>query len=155
MTFIPAFVDLDRQYDVVRFVTHTDTTTNPKPMIKSMQLSMPQVGRFVRCVQERVTQTVANAPLCRWSLSNRPPHSLGRASAGLVAVVIVFGLAVLMVLNRYDPALITTVVIGTSLAAAGMTVKGPPMSWITDQGREFVHFECARCTSMTSVTCSQ
>jgi len=32
--------------------------------------------------------------------------------------MIVFGLAVLMVVVRYDPAVITTVVTGTSLAAA-------------------------------------
>jgi hypothetical protein len=33
-------------------------------------------------------------------------------------IMIVFGLAVLMVLERYDPAVITMVVTGTSLASA-------------------------------------
>jgi hypothetical protein len=41
-----------------------------------------------------------------------------RIIASLVTVVIVFGLAILMVIERYNPAVITTVVTGTSLAAA-------------------------------------
>lgn len=45
-------------------------------------------------------------------------HSINRITAGLIAVVIVFGLTTLMVLERYDPTVITTVVTGTSLAAA-------------------------------------
>lgn len=45
-------------------------------------------------------------------------HSLSRLSAGLIAVGVVFAFAVLMVLKRYDPMVITTVVTGTSLAAA-------------------------------------
>jgi len=43
---------------------------------------------------------------------------VSRIAAGLIAVAVVFGLAILMVLRRYDPAVITTVVTGTSLAAA-------------------------------------
>lgn len=41
-----------------------------------------------------------------------------RVPAGLIAAAMVFGLTVLMVVERYDPAVITTVVTGTSLAAA-------------------------------------
>lgn len=51
-------------------------------------------------------------------MSSRVKHSVSRSTAGLIAVAIVFGLAVLMVLKRYDPAVITMVVTGTSLAAA-------------------------------------
>jgi hypothetical protein len=40
-----------------------------------------------------------------------------RTIASLATVVIVFGLAILMVIKRYNPAVITTVVTGTSLAA--------------------------------------
>jgi len=39
-------------------------------------------------------------------------------AAGLFAVGIVFGLAVLMVIKEYSPEVITAVVTGTSLAAA-------------------------------------
>ena len=45
-------------------------------------------------------------------------HPAHRIAASLIAVAAVFGLAILMVLRRYDPAVITTVVTGTSLAAA-------------------------------------
>lgn len=51
-------------------------------------------------------------------MSNPVRHSISKVAAGLVAVVIVFGFAALMVLKRYDPAVIATVVTGTSLAAA-------------------------------------
>jgi uncharacterized membrane protein (DUF4010 family) len=51
-------------------------------------------------------------------MSSHPRHSISRTTAGLIAVVIVFGFAILMVVERYDPAVITTVVTGTSLAAA-------------------------------------
>jgi type IV secretory pathway component VirB8 len=51
-------------------------------------------------------------------MSSRTKHSISRITVGLIAVAIVFGLAVLMVLKRYDPTVITTVVTGTSLAAA-------------------------------------
>jgi uncharacterized membrane protein (DUF4010 family) len=51
-------------------------------------------------------------------MSSRPRHSISRVTTSLIAVVIVFGLAILMVVERYDPAVITTVVTGTSLAAA-------------------------------------
>jgi hypothetical protein len=51
-------------------------------------------------------------------MSSRTKRSISRITAGLIAVTIVFGLAVLMVLKQYDPAVITTVVTGTSLAAA-------------------------------------
>lgn len=50
-------------------------------------------------------------------MSRRAKRPIGRNVAGLVAVTIVFGLAILMVVKRYDPAVITTVVTGTSLAA--------------------------------------
>jgi len=36
----------------------------------------------------------------------------------LIVILIVFGLAVLMIFKRYEPAVITTVVTATSLAAA-------------------------------------
>ena len=49
---------------------------------------------------------------------SRARHPISRLTAGLIAVAIVFGLAVLMVLKRYDPAVITTVITATSLAAA-------------------------------------
>lgn len=45
-------------------------------------------------------------------------REVGRIAAGLIAAALVFGLAVLMIIERYDPAVITTVVTGTSLAAA-------------------------------------
>ncbi|NES29294.1 hypothetical protein GCE86_17875 [Micromonospora terminaliae] len=48
----------------------------------------------------------------------RAKQWIGPSAGGLVAIAIVFGLAVLMVLKRYDPAVITAVVTGTSLAAA-------------------------------------
>ncbi|MFG2011304.1 hypothetical protein ACGFNF_19780 [Micromonospora sp. NPDC048868] len=51
-------------------------------------------------------------------MSRRAKRSINRNAVGLIAVTIVFGLAILMVLKRYDPAVITTVVTGTSLAAA-------------------------------------
>jgi hypothetical protein len=51
-------------------------------------------------------------------MRRRAKHSFGRTTTSLVTVTIVFGLAVLMVVKRYDPAVITTVVTGTSLAAA-------------------------------------
>lgn len=51
-------------------------------------------------------------------MSSRPKRSISRVAAGLIAVTIVFGLAVLMVIERYDPTVIITVVTGTSLAAA-------------------------------------
>lgn len=51
-------------------------------------------------------------------MSRRDKHLIGPNTAGLIAVTIVFGLAILMVLKGYDPAVITTVVTGTSLAAA-------------------------------------
>jgi hypothetical protein len=45
-------------------------------------------------------------------------YTARRGIASLAAVIIVFGLAILMVVERYNPAVITTVVTGTSLAAA-------------------------------------
>ena len=51
-------------------------------------------------------------------MSCRTRYSISRTAAGLIAVAIVFGLAVLMVVEHYAPAVITTVVTGTSLAAA-------------------------------------
>lgn len=45
-------------------------------------------------------------------------HQVGRIIASLTAVVIVFGLAILMVIERYNAEVITSVVTGTSLAAA-------------------------------------
>lgn len=45
-------------------------------------------------------------------------HPASRIIASLATVVIVFGFAILMVIERYNPAVITTVVTGTSLAAA-------------------------------------
>jgi hypothetical protein len=51
-------------------------------------------------------------------MSRRAKRPIGRNAVGLVAVTIVFGLAILMILKQYDPAVITTVVTGTSLAAA-------------------------------------
>jgi hypothetical protein len=43
---------------------------------------------------------------------------VGRIIVSLAAVMIVFGLAILMVIERYNAAVITSVVTGTSLAAA-------------------------------------
>jgi len=57
-------------------------------------------------------------------MSSRAKHPVGRIT-GLIAVAIVFGLAVLMVLKRYDPAVITMVVTGTSLAAAELVRRLP------------------------------
>jgi hypothetical protein len=51
-------------------------------------------------------------------MNKRAKPPIGRDPGGLVAVSIVFALAILMVLKRYDPAVITAVVTGTSLAAA-------------------------------------
>ncbi|MFI1580709.1 hypothetical protein [Embleya sp. NPDC020630] len=52
-------------------------------------------------------------------MSSRPvKRTISPLAAGLIAVGVVFGFAVLMVLEHYDPAVITTVVTGTSLAAA-------------------------------------
>lgn len=51
-------------------------------------------------------------------MNRRPKHAISQVTAGLIAVTIVFGLAILMVIERYNPAVITTVVTGTSLAAA-------------------------------------
>ncbi|WP_155344729.1 hypothetical protein [Acrocarpospora pleiomorpha] len=45
-------------------------------------------------------------------------RSISRLTVSLIAVGVVFGFAFLMVLKQYDPAVITTVVTGTSLAAA-------------------------------------
>jgi hypothetical protein len=50
---------------------------------------------------------------------NRYPRREGvRIAVGLIAAALVFGLAILMILERYDPAVITAVVTGTSLSAA-------------------------------------
>lgn len=43
---------------------------------------------------------------------------MSRIIASLIAVTLVFGLAVLMVLKQYDATVITSVVTGTCLAAA-------------------------------------
>jgi hypothetical protein len=43
---------------------------------------------------------------------------VGRIIVSLAAVMIVFGLAILMVVERYNAAVITSVVTGTSLDAA-------------------------------------
>ena len=45
-------------------------------------------------------------------------HPASQIVSSLAAVVLVFGLAILMVIERYNPAVITSVVTGTSLAAA-------------------------------------
>jgi hypothetical protein len=45
-------------------------------------------------------------------------RSISRITVGLIAVTLVFGLAVLMVLKQYDATVITSVVTGTCLAAA-------------------------------------
>lgn len=47
----------------------------------------------------------------------RTKHVMSRAVVPLVGVLAVFGLATLMILERFDPTVITTVVTGTSLAA--------------------------------------
>jgi hypothetical protein len=51
-------------------------------------------------------------------MSRHPRHEISRVIAGLIAIFFVFGLAMLMILQRYSPAVITSVVTGTSLAAA-------------------------------------
>lgn len=51
-------------------------------------------------------------------MKHRTGYPVSRGITGLITVMIVFGLAVLMVIERYNPAVITTVVTGTSLAAA-------------------------------------
>ena len=51
-------------------------------------------------------------------MKHRISYPVSRVIAGLITVMIVFGLATLMVVERYNPAVITTVVTGTSLAAA-------------------------------------
>jgi hypothetical protein len=53
-------------------------------------------------------------------MGGRAKQTIGQNAASLIVVVIVFGLAMLMVLERYDPAVITTVVAGVALAAAGL-----------------------------------
>jgi hypothetical protein len=45
-------------------------------------------------------------------------YPASRIIASVFTVMIVFGFAILMVIERYNPAVITTVVTGTSLAAA-------------------------------------
>lgn len=55
-------------------------------------------------------------------MSSRARHPVSRIIASLIAVVIVFGLATLMIIERYDPAFVTTVVTGTSLAAAELVL---------------------------------
>lgn len=51
-------------------------------------------------------------------MGHRVHRPAGRIIVGLAAVVMVFGLAILMVVERYNAAVITSVVTGTSLAAA-------------------------------------
>jgi len=53
-----------------------------------------------------------------WFMKQPVNVSVGRLIVSLAAVMIVFGLAILMVIERYDPAVVTSVVTGTSLAAA-------------------------------------
>lgn len=52
------------------------------------------------------------------SMSKRTGSSTWRDVSALIVILIVFGLAVLMIFKRYEPAVITAVVTATSLAAA-------------------------------------
>ncbi|WP_131743377.1 hypothetical protein [Actinomadura roseirufa] len=51
-------------------------------------------------------------------MSSLVKRSINRLTVSLLAMGAVFGLAVLMIFKGYDPAVITTVVTGTSFAAA-------------------------------------
>lgn len=73
----------------------------------------------------------------RWQhlrMKHRINYPASRIVASLVTVMIVFGLAILMVIERYNPAVITTVVTGTSLAAAELVrrLQAPPPPADTD-----------------------
>ena len=68
------------------------------------------------------------SPQCQHlPMSRRARHPVSPVTASLIAVVIVFGLATLMIIERYAPAFVTTVVTGTSLAAAELVrrLQGP------------------------------
>jgi len=60
-----------------------------------------------------------------------------KVAVGLAALAIVFGLAVLMIVERYDPSVITSVVTGTSLAAAELVrqlqTSAPPPSELPEE----------------------
>lgn len=61
-------------------------------------------------------------------MSSPVKRSISRLTASLIAMGTAFGLAILMVLKQYDPAVIVTVVTGTSLAAAELIrrLQTPP-----------------------------
>lgn len=66
---------------------------------------------------------------------------MSRAVVPLIGVLAVFGLATLMILERFDPTVITTVVTGTSLAATELvrqlrlSTTAPPEPTRTPQER--------------------
>lgn len=61
-------------------------------------------------------------------MSKRSIASTWRDISALIVTLAVFGLTVLMIIERYDPAVITTVVTATCLAAAELVrrLREPP-----------------------------